>query len=105
MICAIGLKVQKIHACYNDYILYHSKYAELDQCSVCELSRYKSEDCLEAMTIVDRNKRPPKKVVWYFPIIPRPKRLFASEKTTELMRWHAKKRMNDGKLRHLANGS
>ena len=27
------------------------------------------------------------------------------KKTAELMRWHAKKRVNDGKLRHLANGS
>ena len=72
---------------------------------MCELSRYKFEDYLEAMTIVDRNKRPPKKVVWYFPIIPRLKRLFANEKIAKLMRWHAEKRMNDGKLRHLADGS
>jgi hypothetical protein len=57
------------------------------------------------MTIVDQNKRPPKKVVWYFPIIPRLKRLFVNEKIAELMRWHATKRMNDGKLRHPADGS
>ena len=105
MICPLGMEVQKNHACDNDCILYCDKYAELDQCPVCELSCYKSEDCPEAMTIIDQNKRPPKKVVWYFPIIPRPKRLFASEKTTELMRWHAEKHVNDGKLRHLANGS
>jgi hypothetical protein len=71
MISPLGLEVQKIHACYNNCILYRDKYVELDQCPVCELSRYKSEDCPEAMTIVDRNKRPPKKVVWHFPIIPR----------------------------------
>ena len=52
MIYPLGLEVQKIHACYNDCILYHGKYAELDQCPVCELSCYKS-DCLEVMTIVD----------------------------------------------------
>jgi hypothetical protein len=57
------------------------------------------------MTIIDQNKRPPKKVVWYFPIMPRLKRLFANEKIAELMRWHAKERMNDGKLRHPADGS
>ena len=71
---------------------------------MCELSCYES-DCPEAMTIIDRNKRPPKKVVWYFPIIPHLKRLFVNEKTAELMRWHAEKRVNDGKLRHLADGS
>ena len=39
MIYPLGLEVQKIHACYNDCILYHDKYAKLEQCSVCELSR------------------------------------------------------------------
>jgi hypothetical protein len=55
MICPIELKVQKIHMCYNDCILYHNKDAELDQCPVCETSRYKS-DSIEA-TIVNRNKK------------------------------------------------
>ena len=104
MIYPLGLEVQKIHACYNDCILYHGKYAELDQCPVCELSRYKS-NCPDAMTVVGQNKRPPKKVVWYFLIIPRLKRLFANEKTAELMRWHAEKHVNDGKLRHPTDGS
>ena len=70
---------------------------------MCKLSRYKS-NCPEAMIIVDRNKRPPKKVVWYFPIIPRLTRLFANEKIAELMMWHAEKHVNDGKLRHPADG-
>ena len=70
---------------------------------MCETSRYKS-DFAQAM-IVDQNKRPPKKVVWYFPIIPCLKRLFANEKTTQLLRWHVKKRVNDGKLRHPTDGS
>jgi hypothetical protein len=43
--------------------------------------------------------------MWYFPIIPCLKRLFANEKIAELMRWHEEKRMNEGKLRHLADGS
>jgi hypothetical protein len=55
--------------------------------------------------IGDRNKRPPKKVVQYFPIIPFLKRLFANEKTTKLMRWHAKQRLNDGKVRHPTDAS
>jgi hypothetical protein len=76
--------------------LYRGKYAELDECPVCELSRYKF-DYPKAMIIVDRNKRPHKKVVWYFP-----KRLFANEKSVELMRWHAKKHMNDGKAQTLS---
>ena len=34
-----------------------------------------------------------------------PEEIICERKTIELMRWHAKKRMNDGKLRHPADGS
>jgi hypothetical protein len=50
-------------------------------------------------------KRLAAKVMWYFPIIPHLKCLFAIAKTTKLMRWHAKDRVNDGKLRHPADGT
>jgi hypothetical protein len=62
MICPLGLEVQKIHACYNDCILYRGKYVECDQCPVCELSRFKGEDRLEVMTIAEKNKRPSKRL-------------------------------------------
>jgi hypothetical protein len=34
-----------------------------------------------------------------------PEEIICEQKTAELMRWHAKKRVNDGKLRHPADGS
>ena len=38
MICPVGLEVKKIHACYNDCILYRGeKYKDLDKCPKCEL--------------------------------------------------------------------
>ena len=43
--------------------------------------------------------------MWYFPIIPRLKRLFVNKKSTKLMRWHAKRHVNDGKLKHPTDGS
>ena len=50
-------------------------------------------------------------MVWYFPIIPSLKRLFASNKEAELLRWHARRkdgenrqaRKNDGMYRHPAD--
>ncbi|XP_039815036.1 uncharacterized protein LOC120677915 [Panicum virgatum] len=104
MICPMGLEVQKIHACPKDCILYHGKYEDLDACPVCSASRYKCPESALSMK-GDRNKRPPAKVVWYFPIIPRLKRLFANAKTAKLMRWHAEDRLVDGNLRHHADGS
>ena len=104
MICPMGLEVQKIHACPKDCILYHGKYEDLDACPVCSASRYKCPESALSMK-GDRNKRPPAKVVWYFPIIPHLKRLFANAKTAKLMRWHAEDRLVDGNLRHPADGS
>ncbi|XP_078161083.1 uncharacterized protein LOC144556569 [Carex rostrata] len=41
--------------------------------------------------------------MWYFPIIPRFKRLFANPKDAKLLRWHEDERKRDGKLRHPAD--
>ena len=44
----------------------------------------------------------PQKVAWYFPLIPRLRRLFASSKDAKLMRWHMEGRKIDNYIRHLA---
>ena len=103
MICPLGLKVKKIHNCTNDCILFHRDYKDLDLCPRCHASRYKTGK--DAKMQAGREKRLVAKVVWYFPIIPCLKRLFATTKTTKLMRWHAEDRVNDGKLRHPADGA
>jgi hypothetical protein len=42
IICPLGLKVQKIHACPNDYILYRGKECKnLSACPVYGALRYK----------------------------------------------------------------
>ena len=41
LVCPLGLEVQKIHACPNDYILYRGEYENLDACPVCNALRYK----------------------------------------------------------------
>ena len=43
--------------------------------------------------------------MWYFPIIPRLKRLFRNKAHAKLMRWHAEERKQDNLLRHPADGS
>nr|GEV36404.1 hypothetical protein [Tanacetum cinerariifolium] len=45
----------------------------------------------------------PAKVMWYYPIIPRLKRLFKLESISEDLRWHATRRITDGVLRHPAD--
>ena len=37
MICPMGLEVQKIHACHNDYILYRGNYKDLTHVQCAKL--------------------------------------------------------------------
>jgi hypothetical protein len=72
IICPLDLEVEKIHTCKNDCILYHGdEYEDLEKCPICRLDQFNrmkdggdDEDCT-------RLKGGPKKVFWYFLIIPR----------------------------------
>ncbi|XP_078165513.1 uncharacterized protein LOC144560210 [Carex rostrata] len=104
LICPMGLKVEKIHACPNDCVLYRGEYEAMHVCPKCGVSRYrrKNQDTNDGND--EGNKgRAPAKSVWYFPIIPRFKRLFANPKDAKLLRWHEDERKRDGKLRHPAD--
>ncbi|XP_074271607.1 uncharacterized protein LOC141595540 [Silene latifolia] len=72
----IGMKYVKIHACPNDCILYRKEYESLSHCPVCNEWRYKKKEGI------------PAKVLWYFPIIPRLRRLFANKEDAKLLTWH-----------------
>lgn len=107
IICPLGLDVQKIHACPNDCILYRGdEYEKLDACPVCEALRYKiRRDDPGDVEGQSPKKRVPAKVMWYFPIIPRLKRLFRNKANAKLMRWHKEDRKEDEMLRHPADGA
>jgi hypothetical protein len=102
------LEVQKIHACPNDWILYHGdEYENLDACPVCGALWYKirREDPREVEREHHPRKRVPAKVMWYSPIIPCLKCLFRNKEHAKLMRWHKEEHKKDTMLRHLADGS
>ncbi|XP_022685469.1 uncharacterized protein LOC101776219 [Setaria italica] len=105
IICPLGLDVQKIHACPNDCILYRGdEYEKLDACPICEALRYKiRRDDPGDVEGQSPKKRVPAKVMWYFPIIPRLKRLFRNKANAKLMRWHKEDRKEDEMLRHPAD--
>jgi hypothetical protein len=50
-------------------------------------------------------KKIPAKIMWYFPIIPRLKRLFRNWAHPKLMQWHKEEHKLDQMLRHPAYGS
>nr|ABA97282.1 transposon protein, putative, CACTA, En/Spm sub-class [Oryza sativa Japonica Group] len=107
IVCLLGLEVHKIHACPNDCILYRGEeYENLEACPVCKALRYKirRDDPGEVDGQLTK-KRIPAKVMWYFPIIPRLRRLFRNKGNAKMLRWHAEERQQDGMLRHPADGS
>ena len=106
VVCPLGLKVQKIHACPNDCILYRGEYKDLKACPVCSALRYKiSRDDPGYVEGERPRKKIPAKVMWYAPIILQLKRLFQNKEHPKAMRWHGEDRKKDEKLRVPADGS
>jgi hypothetical protein len=122
IICPLGMEVEKIHACKNSCVLSHGDYADLDKCPKCGYDRCKrkkyggddnkADDENEPSEIRGNKKKAnrgaPVRVAWYFCIIPRLKRWFATRKEAQLLRWHdeGRKELNykkDGKFRHPAD--
>ncbi|GKB38800.1 hypothetical protein Tco_0883742 [Tanacetum coccineum] len=88
-----GLRVRKFM--HVDCVLYRTKYKSLTHCPIpkCREPRFKGKD-----------NNVPRKVLHYFPLIPRLQRLFIDPQVACDMRWHKEKRINDDNiLRHPAD--
>ncbi|KAI5335862.1 hypothetical protein L3X38_025996 [Prunus dulcis] len=96
-LCALGLSYEKMHACPNDCILYRKEYEDSTNCPTCGISRWKErKDSILKEGV-------PAKVVWYFPPIPRFKRMFQSHATAKSLTWHAARKSIDGQMSHPAD--
>ena len=105
MIKDLGLEYEKIHACPNDCSLFWGEFLEENKCYVCWASSWKMVQGRDG-TLMCRIGISAK-VIRYFPLIPRLKRMYMSLKTAEDMRWHKKRHSeqeDDGKLRYPADG-
>jgi hypothetical protein len=127
LICPLSLGVDKIHACPNQYILYHKEYKFNMKCLVCGVSRYKRSynhvyaDTMKKKTKKNKNKTiigsesvddetdPDKEdkkkrkitalVIWYLPVIDHLKCVFSNPRDAELVCWHSEKhRENDEEI-------
>jgi hypothetical protein len=82
IICPLDLEVEKIHAYKNDCILYHGhEYEDLKKCPIWGLNRFNRKKDGGDDENCNRNRRKggPKKVFWYFSIIPHLKYWFAKD--------------------------
>nr|GEV24959.1 hypothetical protein [Tanacetum cinerariifolium] len=94
----IGLGYESIHACVNDCFLFRGdNNKDVHFCPVCKTSRWKDSNT--------PGKKVPKKVLRYFPIIPRLQRLYKSSHTTKEMTWHATGKCTEpSKMQHPVDG-
>ncbi|XP_050121430.1 uncharacterized protein LOC126599134 [Malus sylvestris] len=93
----LGLGCENIRVCYYDCILFYKEHEKKDRCPVCNEPKYKDSH-------YEQRKKVPRKVLRYFPLKPRLQRLFMSRYTSEDMRWHKEKRVNDpNTMRHPAD--
>ena len=74
----MGMEYQKIPAFPNDCILYKNEFEEMHNCPRCGVSRYKVKDDDECRSDKSTTEGSLAKVLWYLPIIPRFKHLFAN---------------------------
>lgn len=92
----LGLGCESIHVCKFDCALFWKENANLQNCPKCGTSRYDEKK---------QDSKKPVKVLRYFPITSRLKRLYASRHTANDMQWHDRDRAKEeGVLRHPADG-
>ena len=100
MVKKLGLGYQKIDACPNDCMLFCKENEHKTKRTLCSHDRFKPNK--EGVTTKKTNI--PFKILRYFPITHRLKRLYMSSRTAEHMTWHARSPAKDGELNHPADG-
>ncbi|XP_075659328.1 uncharacterized protein LOC142629262 [Castanea sativa] len=91
----LGMSYKHIDACKNDCALFWKENENLDKCPVCETPRYKDTRA--------QGKKIPHKVLRYFPLTPRLRRLYMLGQRAKDMIWYIDKRVDDGIMRHPAD--
>ncbi|XP_060965212.1 uncharacterized protein LOC133034188 [Cannabis sativa] len=92
----LGLGYDSIDVCKYNCAIFWKENEKKEFCPVCGESRWVKRK--------GKGKKVPHKVIRYFPLTPRLKRLYCSRHTTEDMRWHYSQRpKEDGVLRHPAD--
>lgn len=86
---------EKIHACKNDCCLFRKEIEGVETCPKCGSSRWQVDKQTQKV-----RKGIPAKVLRYFPIIPRFKRMFGSSEMSKQFRWHFTNKSEDGNMRH-----
>ena len=99
LVSKLGLSAKKIDCCFNGCMLYYKDDESLIDCKFCGHPRYKP-----GRTGSMNHSQVPYKRMHYLPLIPRLKRLYASNRSAGHMRWHYENIQKQGILCHPSDG-
>lgn len=91
LVSKLGLSSMRIHCCENGCMLYYKDDIDFESCKFCGISRYKLAPSVKKVAV---------KMMCYLPLIPRLKRLYASNSSAPHMRWHHENRRPPGVMCH-----
>ena len=77
LVSKLGMSSMRIHCCENGCMLYYKDDIDLESCKFCGKCHYKQKAS---------GKKVPIKAMHYLPLIPRLKRLYASNRSAPHMR-------------------
>ncbi|XP_021979379.1 uncharacterized protein LOC110875489 [Helianthus annuus] len=92
----IGLAYEMIDVCTNDCALFWKENESLQNCPVCNESRWVDKDT--------KGTKVARKVLRYFPLTPRLRRLYCSRHIAKDMIWHSIGRSEDGTMCYPVDG-
>jgi hypothetical protein len=90
VLSSTDMEYKIVHACINNYILFHGSNVHLIECNTSEEARY------DIRMMIGKLLR---KSVRWFPIIPRLLHTYRCTKLAEFMTWHKKHRSEDCVMR------
>ncbi|CAK8535758.1 unnamed protein product [Lathyrus sativus] len=99
LVSKLWIKVKKIDCCKNGCMLYYKDDSKLFVCTFCNALRY-----IPRKTGMGKYKDILVKKMFYFPIIPRLQRLYASTESAAEMRWNHMNKNSSNILRHPSDG-
>ncbi|XP_073222387.1 uncharacterized protein [Cicer arietinum] len=99
LVSKLGLKVEKIDCCKKGCMLYYKDDNKLSECKICHSPRF-----IQRRTGIRKYKVVPAKRMFYFPIIPRLQRLYASTESAAEMIWHHENKKSSNVLLYSFDG-
>ncbi|XP_026377980.1 uncharacterized protein LOC113272345 [Papaver somniferum] len=84
MLKDLGMKAKAIHACENHCILYYKDNEDLIECPVCKTLRFKLKATKDGHVVTNE----PCKVLRYFPVDEKLKKIYSLPWISDAMLWH-----------------